>query len=47
MKYDISQESILRSSNDKKLKDVIFEVASRANQHLSKVQNYQFVKNIN
>ncbi|XP_077295769.1 NADH dehydrogenase (ubiquinone) complex I, assembly factor 6 homolog sicily [Arctopsyche grandis] len=39
MKYKISQEAILRSSNEQNLKDVIFEVATRANQHLSKARS--------
>uniref|UniRef100_A0A1B6CD17 NADH dehydrogenase (Ubiquinone) complex I, assembly factor 6 n=1 Tax=Clastoptera arizonana TaxID=38151 RepID=A0A1B6CD17_9HEMI len=37
LKHNISQESILRAKNDKPIRDAVFEIASRANQHLEKV----------
>ncbi|OXU22939.1 hypothetical protein TSAR_002272 [Trichomalopsis sarcophagae] len=34
MKYNVSSESVLQGTSSKELKDVIFEVSSRAKQHL-------------
>lgn len=40
MKNEVSQESILRGNDNENIRNVIFEVASRANSHLEKV--FQF-----
>lgn len=40
MKYNVSSESVLQATSNKELKDVIFEVSSRAKQHLDKVSYY-------
>lgn len=37
MKYQISQESVLRGIDSENMRNVIFEIASRANNHLEKV----------
>lgn len=37
MKHNLSQESVLRGKQDKPIRDAVFDVASRANQHLEKV----------
>lgn len=39
VKYSVSEQSILNGSSSQKLKDCVFEVASRAYQHLQKARN--------
>lgn len=46
MKHNVSTESVFRGKNDKALQDVIFEVCSRAKQHLDKVNIYVFKGNL-
>ncbi|XP_050426156.1 NADH dehydrogenase (ubiquinone) complex I, assembly factor 6 [Adelges cooleyi] len=36
LKYNVSHENIIRQSNEQNVRDAIFEVASRANSHLTK-----------
>lgn len=37
MKYKISQEDVLRQIDSEQMRNVTFEIASRANSHLKKV----------
>lgn len=37
MKHQISQENVLRGTDSENMRNVVFEVASRANNHLRKV----------
>lgn len=37
MKYQVSQESVLRGVDNENMRTIAFEVASRANSHLEKV----------
>lgn len=37
LKYSVSEEDVLRHNMDKNMKDLIFEMASKAYQHLEKV----------
>lgn len=37
LKYKVSYENIIRNSNEKNVRDAIYELASRANSHLMKV----------
>ncbi|XP_075220235.1 NADH dehydrogenase (ubiquinone) complex I, assembly factor 6 homolog sicily isoform X2 [Lycorma delicatula] len=39
LKHNLPQEKILRGKNDSNLKEVIFEIASRAKQHLEKARS--------
>lgn len=44
MNYSISQEAVLRGSSSESLRDVFYNIASRANQHLEKVcSDYLFL----
>lgn len=38
LKHGVAQESLIRGKNDKPIRDVIFDIATRAKQHLDKVQ---------
>lgn len=40
LKNKISYENIIRNSTDKNVLDAVYEMASRANSHLMKVNNY-------
>ncbi|KAJ0181950.1 hypothetical protein K1T71_002672 [Dendrolimus kikuchii] len=44
MKYQISQESVLRSIDSENMRNVAFEVASRANSHLHKARSIEVPK---
>ncbi|XP_046961480.1 NADH dehydrogenase (ubiquinone) complex I, assembly factor 6 isoform X2 [Vanessa cardui] len=44
MKHQVSQESVLRGNDDENMRNVIFEVASRANSHLEKARSIQVPK---
>ncbi|XP_047515475.1 NADH dehydrogenase (ubiquinone) complex I, assembly factor 6 homolog [Pieris napi] len=44
MKYKISQESILRGIDNEAMRNVVFEVASRANSHLQKARAIEIPK---
>ncbi|CAG4944356.1 unnamed protein product [Colias eurytheme] len=44
MKYKISQESILRGIDNEDMRNVVFEVASRANSHLQKARAIEVPK---
>lgn len=37
MKYKVSQESVLRCTDDGNMRNVVFDIASRAHSHLQKV----------
>lgn len=39
LKHNVAQESIIRGRNDKAIRDMIFDIATRAKQHLGKVHN--------
>ncbi|CAH2238834.1 NADH dehydrogenase (ubiquinone) complex I, assembly factor 6 [Pararge aegeria] len=41
MKYKISQQAVLRGSDDENMRNVIFEIASRANSHLEKARKIE------
>lgn len=38
MKHNVSQESVFRGNDNENMKNVIFDVASRAKSHLDKVK---------
>lgn len=38
--YNISEEQILRKRISKQLKDAVFDIATKANQHLEKVKKF-------
>lgn len=44
MKNEVSQESILRGNDNENIRNVIFEVASRANSHLEKARSIDVPK---
>lgn len=37
MKHNLSQEMVLRGNDSENLRNVVFDIASRANSHLEKV----------
>lgn len=37
MKHNVSQETVLRGKDSENFRNVVFDVASRANSHLEKV----------
>lgn len=43
VQHKVSQNDFLRGSDDKKMKDLIFDVASSANAHIQKVMSVKFV----
>ncbi|XP_050670187.1 NADH dehydrogenase (ubiquinone) complex I, assembly factor 6 isoform X1 [Leptidea sinapis] len=44
MKYSVSQESVLRGIDSDSIRNVVFEVASRANSHLQKARSIEVPK---
>ncbi|XP_050361470.1 NADH dehydrogenase (ubiquinone) complex I, assembly factor 6 isoform X1 [Nymphalis io] len=44
MKHQVSQESVLRGNDNENMRNVIFEVASRANSHLEKARSIEVPK---
>lgn len=42
MKYGISQENVLRGIDNENMRNVAFEIATRANSHLEKVNKTIF-----
>ncbi|KAL4712900.1 hypothetical protein ACJJTC_011970, partial [Scirpophaga incertulas] len=47
MKHNVSQENVLRAVDDDNLRNVIFDVASRANSHLQKARSIHIPKAAN
>lgn len=39
LKHGVAQESLIRGKNDKSVRDVMFDIAARAKQHLDKARN--------
>ena len=46
MKYKVSQNELIRGSDEKKIKDLVFDLASTANAHVEKVGNYFVFKRV-
>lgn len=46
VKYKVSQNELIRGSNEKKIKDLVFDLASTANAHVEKVGNYSVLKRV-
>ncbi|XP_023942076.2 NADH dehydrogenase (ubiquinone) complex I, assembly factor 6 homolog [Bicyclus anynana] len=44
MKYQVSQQSVLRGTDSENMRNVIFEIASRANSHLEKARKIEVPK---
>ena len=46
VQHKVSQNDLLKGSSDKKVKDLVFDLASTANAHIEKVYSFYILKNV-